>query len=109
MVFKSLRAFVDTNVLVNIVYSITLHHRLNKPKPMILGLLESEKLVLYTDNAVINELKGGALRNLLMTVDKVKHGWNDIEINQMEQYSIDELSYLLSKGYVRLAVPRCGW
>ena len=102
MVFKSLHVFVDTDVLVRIVYSITLHHRLGKPKPLILSFLESGKLVLYIDNAVINELKSKALPRLLTRVNRAGHGWGDIGINVMEQYYIDELNHMLNEGYVRI-------
>ena len=48
MVFKSLHVFVDTDVFVRIVYSITLHHRLGKPKPLIFKLLGERKIgVIY--------------------------------------------------------------
>ena len=102
MVFTSFHIFVDTSVLVNVVYAAALYHSLNRPRPKILDLLENNELVIYTDNAVIREFREVALRNLLNSVDRVRHGWGNVEINVMEQYCISELNDMVSRRYVRI-------
>ncbi|BDR92178.1 hypothetical protein [Vulcanisaeta souniana] len=102
MVFETFHIFVDTNILVNIVYIITLHRKLNKPKVKILDLLENKILVVYTDSAIIRELKNVALPNLLSNVDRAKHGWPNVEVNAMEQYCINQLNDMVSKRYIRV-------
>ncbi|ADN50173.1 hypothetical protein [Vulcanisaeta distributa] len=102
MVFEAFHIFVDTNVLVKIIYTMTLHRKLNKPKIKILDLLENRTLVIYTDSAIIRELKNVALHNLLSNVDRAKHGWHNVEVNVMEQYCINQLNDMVSKGYIRI-------
>ncbi|AET32425.1 hypothetical protein [Pyrobaculum ferrireducens] len=102
MSFDSFHAFIDTNALVKVVYAVTLHRRLARPKPRILGYLETRKLVFYTDEAVLRELSHVALPKLLSSVDREKHGWSNVDINLMREYCISELSYMINSRYVRV-------
>lgn len=105
MVFRAFHVFVDTSVLVKIIYAITLYHKVSVSKrpPRILGMLENGILTIYTDNAVINELKDTALPNLLSNVNRTEHGWPNIKPDIMILYCIDELNYLVSRNYIRIA------
>ncbi|MGC8597130.1 MAG: hypothetical protein ACP5NY_04335 [Thermocladium sp.] len=101
MTFRAFHVFIDTNVLVNMVYAITLHHRLNRPKPKILDLLENNVLEIYTSITMVNELDV-ALPKLLTSVDREMHGWANVEANEMEEYCISELNSLVNMRYVRV-------
>ena len=70
MAYEFYYVFTDTSALVKIVYSITLSYIRRIKLPEILGILESNRLVIFTDRAVINELINRALPNLLSRVDR---------------------------------------
>jgi len=94
--------FTDTSVLVKIVYSITLSYIRRIKLPEILGILESNRLVIFTDRAVINELINRALPNLLSRVDRGRHGWSGRGIDEMLMYTANTFYELIRKGFIRV-------
>lgn len=93
---------MDTNILVNIICSITLSRIKQSKPPRILGMLENKYLIICTDSAVINELINKALPNVLNSVDRNRHGWGDVDVHDMLNLCRETLSELKKKGCVRV-------
>jgi len=102
LVYRQLHVFMDTNILVNIIYSITLSRIKQSKPPRILGMLENKYLIIYTDSAVINELINKALPNVLNSVDRNRHGWGNVDVHDMLNLCHETLKELKKKGYVRV-------
>lgn len=100
--YRSQHAYFDTSSLVKLIYSIVLHRRFNKPKPRILSILENKVLIVYTSRVIVNELFDKALQNLLESVNRQQHGWENIDIYTMRGYFIDEFELMRERDFLRI-------